>query len=323
MFLLIDGNNLAWAGYYGLERAMKPDDDERRLRVALLGLTSMTLGTIARGGVAPGGTGAGARGERLTRVAVCFDEGRPLRRRAMYPAYQTGRERDPKFMANEATILAAIAEFSAIAGRALPIEIVRGVNTEADDLIAGLVHAHADIPKRIVSTDRDFMQLIGPSLSIYAPVKKLVVTEDNFFEAISLKGRFPRERFLDYRALIGDPSDDLLGVPGIGDVTATKLMASHPLDAYLADPALAAAALGRRSDALIRTLGDPATHAIVQRNRTLMNLRLPAPCWDELDALTTRGPWDRAAFEAWFAEQKITAVEREPLFAAMDALAAA
>lgn len=316
MFLLIDGNNLAWAGYYGLERAMKPEDDERRLRVAVLGLTSMALGAIARGGVAPGETG-----ERLTRVAVCFDEGRPLRRREMYPAYQTGRERDPKFMAYEATILAAIARFSAIAARALPIEIVRGTNTEADDLIAGLVHAHADARIRIVSTDRDFMQLIGPSVSIYAPVKKLVVTEDSFFDAISIKGRFPRERFLDYRALIGDPSDDLPGVPGIGDVTASKLVAAHPLDAFLAQPALAAVALGRKSDALIRTLGDPATRAIVDRNRTLMNLRLPAPCWGELDALTTRGRWDREAFEAWFTEQKITAVERAPLFAAMDALA--
>lgn len=317
MLLLIDGNNLAWAGYYGLERVMKPEDDARRLRVALLGLSSMTLGAIARGGAPPGETG-----EALTRVALCFDEGRPLRRRQTYPAYQTGRENDPKFMTNEATILAAIAEFSAMASTMLPIEIVRGENTEADDLIAGLVQAHPDTPKRIVSTDRDFMQLIGPSLSIYAPVKKLIVTEDNFFEAISLKGRFPRDRFVDYRALTGDPSDNLPGVPGIGEVTASKLLAAHPLDAFFAEPALAAAALGRKSDALIRTLADPATRGIVERNRALMDLRIPAPCWDQLAALTSRGTWDRAAFEAWYAAEKISAVERESLFAALEALAA-
>ncbi len=326
MMLLIDGNNLAWAGYYGLERAMKPEDDARRRRVALLGLASMVLGTIARGGAPPatalrGDPSRGETGVALTGVALCFDEGRPIRRRGIYAPYQTGREHDLKFMANEMTILEAIAEFSAMAARVLPIDVVRGKNTEADDLIAGLVHRYAHRAKRIVSTDRDFMQLVGPMTSIYAPVKKLIVTEENFFEAISLKGRFPRDRFLDYRALTGDPSDNLPGVPSIGEVTASKMLAAHPLDAYLADPSLAPAALGRKSEALVRTLADPETRVIVERNRTLMDLRLPAPCWEQLDELTTRGTWDRPAFEAWFDGERISAVERTSLLGAMEALA--
>src|SRR2546423_10236162 len=107
MFLLIDGNNMAWAGYYALERAMKPDTPERRDRVAMLGLGGTVLGAIARNGEPPDGP----EGEPLTRVAICFDEGRPLRRRELFPAYQTGREGDPKFVENESTILRAVSAF--------------------------------------------------------------------------------------------------------------------------------------------------------------------------------------------------------------------
>ena len=74
MFLLIDGNNLAWAGYYALERAMKPEDDERKARVAMLGLAGAVLGVIARCGEAPGAAVSG----NLTRVAICCESAWPI-----------------------------------------------------------------------------------------------------------------------------------------------------------------------------------------------------------------------------------------------------
>ena len=321
MFLLIDGNNLAWAGFYPLERAMKPDTEERRDRVALLGLAGGVLGTIARAGTPPGA----ADQPRLTRVAVAFDEGRPLRRRGVFPAYQTGRERDPKFIANEPTILRAIDAFSA-AARALPIEIVRGVNTEADDLLAGLVHASPGVPKRIVSTDRDFLQLIGPETTVYSPVKKLIIDDANFDEAVTpsgAPGMCPRDRFLDYRALVGDASDDLPGVPGVGALSAIKLLTAAPLAEYFARPELVARALGRRSERLERAFADGSAAAIVERNRLLMDLRLPAPSWEQLDALTSRGAWDPGAFKAWLEEQRFSSLDQPALLARMEELAAA
>ncbi|MDP9238221.1 MAG: hypothetical protein M3P30_12645 [Chloroflexota bacterium] len=331
MFLLIDGNNLAWAGFYALERAMKPDTQERRERVATLGLASTVLGAIARDGDAPGGS----KPMPAQRVAICFDEGRPLRRRQIFPAYQTGREGDPKFIQNESTILGAIEGFAQMASKMLPFEVVRGTNTEADDLIAGLVHAAPDITKRIVSTDRDFLQLIDSHTSVYAPVRKLVIDESNFFDAAAPKTSagvpisFPRERFLDYRALIGDPSDNLPGVPGVGPLSAAKLLAAAPLDDYIGEPAAfravnaVRAALGRKSDAVERAFVDGSAAAVIERNRTLMDLRLPAPCWSQLDELTQRGRWDRATFEAWYREEKITAVEEAALFGRLESLASA
>jgi DNA polymerase-1 len=318
MFLLIDGNNLAWAGYYALERAMKPEDDERRARIAMLGLAGAVLGVIARGGEPPGAP-AGA----VTRVAICFDEGRPLRRRAMFPPYQTGRERDPKFVANEPTILAAIAEFAEVAVGSLPVEIVRGENTEADDLIAGLVQANKRTNKRIVSTDRDFLQLIDERTSIYAPVKKVVIDAANFEEAVMPKGcrkMFVRQRYLDYRALIGDPSDDLQGVPGVGPVTAVAMLVHAPLDIYFDKAGAIRTALGRKSERIERAFMDGSARETVERNRTLMDLRLPAPSWAVLDELTTRGTWDRAEFEAWFGEQRFSGVDGPALFASLEEL---
>src|SRR5581483_1989187 len=325
MFLLIDGNNVAWAGYYALERAMKPEDDERRHRVAMLGLASGVLGAIARRGEPPGA----APGPPLTRVALVFDEGRAVRRRGIFPKYQTGRESDPKFVANEPVILRAIDEFAGMAARILPIEVVQGADTEADELIAGLVATTPGVPKRIISTDRDFLHLISKETSVYAPVKKLVIDERNFWDAVAPKASdgtpalFPRERFLDYRTLVGDTSDDLPGVPGIGPLSAARLLVAAPVEDYFGQPERVRAALGRRSEAVEHAFASGAAQAVVERNRAMMDLRLAAPSWDELPGHTRRGSWDRAAFEAWLDEQRITSVERAALLESLDQLAAA
>jgi DNA polymerase-1 len=321
MLLILDGNNLAWAGYYALERAMKPETPERRLRVAVLGLASMALGTIARGGVAPGAP----PDDTVAEVAVCFDEGRPIRRRAIFPAYQTGRERDPKFVANEPTVLAAIDEFRD-AVRWLPVAVLRAPDTEADDLIAGLVRRGRGGPARIVSTDRDFLQLVGPATSIYSPVRKIVIDDAGFFAAMFPRASpeappFPRERFLDCRALVGDASDDVPGVPGVGEQSAVRLLAAAPLDAYFGDADRVRAALGRKSAVVEGAFASGAARAIVERNRALMDLRRPAPCWDDLDALTRRGAWDADRFRGWIEEQNIRTVDAAALFARMETLA--
>jgi len=324
VFLIIDGNNIAWAGYYALERAMKPDSDERRARVALLGLAGMLLGAVARGGTPPGKPAG-----HLSRVAVCFDDGRPLQRRALYPPYQTARDRDPKFTGNEPTILGAIDAFTEIAVRALPVEVLRRTNTEADDLAAGLVAKNARAGKRIVSGDRDFYQLISATTSIYSPIKKTVIDEDNFFEHAAPKTSsgervtFPRDRFLDYRTIVGDPSDTLTGVPGAGPLVAAKLVAANALDRYFGHPDLVRAALGRRSEQIERAFADGAAEAIVRRNRALMDLRAPSPVWDQIDAATRRGAWDRAAFDAWLDEQRLGSVDRKQLAEQMERVAAA
>jgi 5'-3' exonuclease len=301
---------------------MKPEDDDRRRRVATLGLASMALGVIARSGEPPGSRPT----SHPSRVAICFDAGRPLRRQAIYPEYQAARFGDAKFTANEPHVLFAIEAFRE-AAEMLPVDVLSSPDTEADDLVAGLAHAAREQPVRIVSTDRDFLQLVGPTVSIYAHVKKLVIDASNFFDVSVPKTPsgepvvFPIERFLDYRVLVGDPSDNLPGVPGFGAMSAARLMAAAALDTYLADPSRLREALGRRSDAIERAFADGTAAMIIERNRSLMSLRAEAPCWSELPALTRRGTWDAEAFSSWLDDARITSVERPALMHRLEALA--
>ncbi|MGH2634325.1 MAG: hypothetical protein ACRDG3_13020 [Tepidiformaceae bacterium] len=326
MLVVADGNNLAWAGFHALRRPMGADTPEKKARAALLGFTQSLLGIIIRGGEPPAQRMIEAPPGAISGAAVVFDEGRPLRRRAIFPGYQLGREGDPNFMDNEPFVLDAIAQFSA-AAVALPIAVLRGTNTEADDLMAALVLQSSAPHVRIASTDKDFLQLIDERVSVYAPVKRLVIDAANFAAAVSPSGTdgvpatFPRERYLDYRAASGDASDNLPGIAGVGPLTAAKLLAAAPIQTYFAEPARATAALGRRNQKLEATLASPEARTQFERNRSLMDLREAAGRFPDLASYTRTGTWDEAAFRDWVKEQRIAGLEVNAACRAMESLA--
>jgi DNA polymerase-1 len=330
MFIIADGNNLGWAGFHALRRAMGAESPEEKVRAALLGLTQSVIGLVVRRGEPPADESAwfGQRaGTPVTRLAVVFDEGRPLRRRSIFPPYQTGRESDPAFTENEAFVLEAIRQFSELA-RSLPCEVVRGINTEADDLISALALLHEGAV-RIASTDRDFLQLVDERVSIYSPVKRLVVTTANFSEATAPKtadgeaAPFPRERYLDYRAMSGDASDNLPGIPGVGTLTAARLLQKAPLDAYLDAPRTVVQALGRKNAKIEAAFHSGEAASVVARNRQLMDLRLAAESYPDLGAYTAAGAWDTVQFRAWVRDQRIAGMDLEAAVRALETIARA
>ncbi len=300
MLLVIDGNNSAWAGYHALRRQMDVSTPERKQRVTLLGLVTSILGLVARGGVPPPQPGASGRWtpEKITGLAIVFDEGRPLRRRALYPPYQTGRESDPQFMENEKFVLEGVKDFIEFTCACLPVTVLRGSNTEADDLVAALVLQHPG-PVRISSTDRDFLQLVDDRVSIYSPVKRVVVTPDNFADetapksADGTRSEFPRERYLEYRVASGDSSDDLPGIPGVGTISAARMVARAPLAEYLDqwNPLLLREALGRKVKAIEEAFESGVARAAVERNTMLMDLRLAAANYPDLSPYSMSGSW--------------------------------
>ncbi|MGI8926861.1 MAG: hypothetical protein ACR2HN_09480 [Tepidiformaceae bacterium] len=310
MLLIADGNNLAWAGFHALRRPMGADTPEKLTRAALLGLSQSVLGLVARGGAAPG-----SRGEAVTALAVAFDEGRPLRRRSIFPGYQLGRENNPSFMEYERFVLEGIAQFSELAA-CLPVTVLRGKNTEADDLVAALT-LQTPGPVRIASTDRDFLQLVDERVTVYSPVKRLLVTVANFrdvsapTDSAGAAARFPRERYLDYRAASGDASDDLPGIAGVGPLTAARLLAQARMEEYFTAPRLATRALGRRQIRLEAALASGEARTVFERNRELMDLRAAAGRFPSLEEYTTRGAWDEGAFRTWVKEQRIAGGEIE------------
>jgi 5'-3' exonuclease len=328
MLIVADGNNLAWAGFHSLRQAMSAETPEELTRAALLGLTQSVVGLAVRRGEPPRpALPLFDEMRQLTRLAVAFDEGRPHRRRAIYPAYQTGREGNPSFRDNEGFVLDAISQFIEMA-RCLPLDVVRGTNTEADDLIAAVVLGSGQLPARIASTDRDFLQLVDERISIYSPVKRLVITAANFTEATAPAGSdgrsivFPRDRFLDYRALVGDTSDDLPGLPGIGSLTAARMLAAGDAMAYFDQPGHLERVLGRRNRKLEEVLASAEGRAIYDRNRQLMDLRLGAGHFPDLEPLTLHGAWDDTTFRTWVKDQRIHGLDLESACRTFEALAA-
>jgi len=336
MLLVVDGNNVAWAGFHALRRPMGADTPEKYVRAALLGLTQSVVGFAVRAGEPPevGPSRAAAQasmfdspGGHVSRLIVAFDEGRPLRRRSVYPPYQTGRESDPNFMEFEKYVLQGIAQFSALAS-ALPCEVLRGTNTEADDLIAAAVLGDETGPVRICSTDRDFLQLVDERVSIYSPVKRLVITTRNFTEATAPRSAdgtpcpFPRERYLQYRVASGDASDNLPGIPGVGTLTAAKLVNAAPLHEYLDRPEKLTSVLGRRNARMEAAFASGEATEVIGRNAELMDLRLAAANYPDLTLYRTAGRWDEPVFRAWVKEQRISALEVESAVACFSRIAA-
>jgi DNA polymerase-1 len=156
------------------------------------------------------------REEQPDHVVVVFDApgGAPFREE-MHPGYKAHRDAQPEDLSAQ---LPAVREL--VEAYRLPVLEVPGV--EADDVIATLV---ARLPEgwraTILSTDKDLMQLVSERVQLLDTMK------DRRYGRAEVQARFgvPPERVLDVRALVGDPSDNIPGVKGIGEKGAAKLIA--------------------------------------------------------------------------------------------------
>jgi len=157
------------------------------------------------------------REERPTAMAVVFDAPGKGFRHEVFPDYKATREAQPEDLAAQFPVARELVEASGI-----PIVQVPGY--EADDVIASLVaHAPADAEVVIVSTDRDLMQLVSDRVHL------LDTMRDRRYGPAEVAERFgvPPSRILDVRALIGDTTDNIPGVKGIGEKGAAKLIGEY------------------------------------------------------------------------------------------------
>jgi len=91
---------------------------------------------------------------------------------------------------------------------------------EADDVICYLVDKLTHHEKVVVSVDQDLLQLVNENTKVYSPIKDKLITESNFCEIV----KCPQEHFLHYKALIGDTSDNIQGIAGVGPKRAAKII---------------------------------------------------------------------------------------------------
>ena len=159
--------------------------------------------------------------EKPDLVIVATDSKEKTFRHEMYPAYKANRSEMPADLADQLPYFFEL--FTAMG-----IPVLRHPGMEADDLIGSICRRFAsdDLHCFIVSGDKDFMQLVNPSVYLYSPKKNepaLLVSYDGVREKFGCKP----EQVIDVLALIGDTSDNVPGVHGIGDKGAAKLIGEY------------------------------------------------------------------------------------------------
>src|SRR5437763_3441826 len=167
-----------------------------------------------------------------THLAVPFAPPEPPFRRALDPAYRTGRPRGaPEEVANFDRQVAQVLEV--LDHLAIPYPMLAGF--EADDVMGTLATAAATarLPVTMVSGDRDLLQVVGPGVDLFMPKGQ---DGDVYTPAVVQERWGVRpDQIPDLKALVGDTSDLIPGVPGIGPKTAAALLARHAtLDALYA-----------------------------------------------------------------------------------------
>jgi len=172
--------------------------------------------------------------EAPTHVVACFDRGLPAARVAIFEAYKAQRETMPDDLRSQFALVRRILEVYGI-----PVAEVEG--EEADDVIATLAaQAEAQGAETIVVTgDNDLLQVVDEHTRVLVRTR---IGELKRYDVNAVRARFDLDpkQLPDYRGLKGDPSDNLPGIPGVGEKTAIKLVkAAGSLDALLADPKLA------------------------------------------------------------------------------------
>jgi DNA polymerase-1 len=212
------------------------------------------------------------------RAAVIWDCGLPARRTELQPAYKQNRTEMPDDLRPQEDWLQTHTPLLGMA--CLEIQ-----NTEADDLIAAYAvqarRAGADVV--VATNDKDILQLVGEGISIYSTVKNDLKDGESFalLDAAAVRGKWGVEpaHIADVLALTGDSSDNIPGVPGIGEKTAAALVNKHGGISTILDNLFAIANLKLREKI--------TTHReLILANREMVrlddHLALPEP-WESLE----------------------------------------
>ena len=222
-FLIIDGNNLLFRAYYALPPLT---NFQGEISNGVFGFCNMLVKAIKE--IEP------------KYIAVAFDSGRKTFRHEMFKEYKGNRKEAPRDLIAQFPILKNMLD-------AMNIRHIERGDLEADDIIGCLSREHTDTQNIIFSADKDLLQLINKNTVVLQPqkanVEALVLDEDALYEKMGL---YPRQ-IVDFKALRGDTSDNIPGVQGVGDKTATSLIEQYgDLDGVYANAESIKGKLGER-----------------------------------------------------------------------------
>src|SRR3984885_13631780 len=287
--MLLDGNSLAYRAFYALP-AENFKTQGGLTTNAVYGFTAMLINLL--------------RDESPTHVAAAFDVSRQTFRSERYPEHKANRSSPPDEFHGQIDVTKEVLA-------ALGITVLAKPGFEADDLIATLATQAEKEGLRVlvVTGDRDALQLVTDDVTVLYPRKGVSELTRFTPAAVVEKYGLTPEQYPDFAALRGDPSDNLPGIPGVGEKTASKWIIEYGSLQALVDNV--DSVRGKVGDALRANL------ASVVLNRELTDLVRDVPLAQTPDTLRMQ-PWDRDQIHQLF-DQLEFRVLRDRLF---DTLAA-
>lgn len=262
--LLLDGHSLAYRAFYALPAENFSTVTGQHTN-AVYGFTSMLINML--------------RDEQPTHVGVAFDVSRKTFRSESYADYKATRSATPREFEGQISLIQEILD-------ALSIRFVHAEGFEADDLIATLTAqaTEARMDVLICSGDRDCFQLVSDTVTLLYPVRGVSEVWRMTPAAVETKYGVPPSRYSDLAALVGESSDNLPGVPGVGPKTAAKWLTAYGgLEGVVANVDQIGGKVGQ-------ALRDHLEQVL--RNRQLNRLVTDAPV-DLTVGDLARTPWDR------------------------------
>jgi DNA polymerase-1 len=259
---LIDGSAYIFRAYHALPPLTRKSDG---LPVgAVAGFCNILWNELSRA----------SNGKAATHLAVIFDHSSDTFRNAIYPAYKANRPDLPEDLRPQFPL-------TRDATRAFNVACLETEGYEADDIIATLARAavKAGGSCTIISSDKDLMQLIGPGIDMFDPMKSRAIGPDEVMEKFGVGP----DRVIDVQSLAGDSVDNVPGAPGIGLKTAALLINEYgDLDTLLARAG--EIKQPKRREALV----DNADQ--IRISRALVTLKDDTPLDTTLDDLEIRQP---------------------------------
>src|SRR3954469_24886682 len=240
--LLIDGHSMAYRAFFALPVANFATTTGQPTN-AVYGFTSMLINVL--------------RDEQPAHVAVAFDVSRQTFRMEEYADYKAGRNKTPTEFSSQLPLIEEVLA-------ALRIPFLKKDGYEADDLIATLTTRALEDPEMevlILTGDRDSLQLVSERSTVLYPMRGVSDLARMTPEAVEAKYGVPPQRYPELAAIVGETSDNLPGVPGVGQGYAAKWINQFDgLDNVITH---ADQITGKKGEALREHLGD------VIRNRRL------------------------------------------------------
>ena len=270
--LLLDGHSLAYRAFFALPVENFSTTTGQHTN-AVYGFTSMLINVL--------------RDEQPTHVAVAFDVSRQTFRMQEYSEYKAKRNKTPGEFSSQLPLIEEVLD-------ALNIPFLKKDGFEADDIIATLVTqalAEPEMEVLILTGDRDSLQLVTDRSTVLYPMRGVSDLARMTPEAVEAKYAVPPHQYPELAAIVGETSDNLPGVPGVGQGFAAKWLKTYgDLDGVIDN---ADKITGKKGEALREHLGD------VMRNRRLNALVRDLDLELHPRDLALR-PWDRQAVHTLF-----------------------